>query len=347
MRFCPCALLAVVTAAGLAACGDRTGLLVPDDQLGGSGSSESGSSVSGSSASGSPASGVSTSGLPEDDAGEIGDALPPLDVTVPEDAPTDCPDASSTLIYVMTDQSHLYSFYPPMGAFTMIGTISCPITIATANDGTAAAPFSMAVDRTGIAYVVYNTGELFRVSTATASCRRTPFKGDPSGFAVDFGMGFSRDNGGPGETLYVASGGTMPPQLGSIDTTTFALRIIGPLTPPAPSAELTGTGAGDLFGFYATTGAAACTGSRCSDTSIVQIDKSSGRVTNQTILRGLMIGDAWAFAFWGGDFYTFTHPPRGSSLATRFRPSDGSLVTVSKLREPIVGAGVSTCAPAR
>jgi hypothetical protein len=45
-----------------------------------------------------------------------------------------------------------------------------------------------------------------------------------------------------------------------------------------------------------------------------------------------------------GDFYLFT-APGGSSIVTRFRPSDGSLVQVATLSQTIVGAGVSTCAP--
>ena len=62
----------------------------------------------------------------------------------------------------------------------------------------------MAVDRTGIAYVVFSpSGELFRVSTATAACEPTPFVSGQGGFSSTFGMGFSGDTDG-GETLYVA-----------------------------------------------------------------------------------------------------------------------------------------------
>ena len=66
--------------------------------------------------------------------------------------------------------------------FTLIGTIACPV--VNAGDE----PFSMAVDRTGIAYTVFFNpnrtdpllgGELFRVSTATASCERDDLQAQP------------------------------------------------------------------------------------------------------------------------------------------------------------------------
>ena len=167
----------------VAACGSRTGLLVP---------------------------------LPGDDAGIVDaaaenvihhydaqeedvfveeDALPPLDVQPPPDNyVNDCPDAGSTLIYVITEQNNLLSFYPPTSAFKPIGTIACP-------GAAGSTPFSMAVNRTGIAYVVFSpSGQLFRVSTANASCEPTPFVAGQEGFPTTFGMGFSANADG-GETL--------------------------------------------------------------------------------------------------------------------------------------------------
>jgi hypothetical protein len=269
------------------------------------------------------------------------DALPPVDVTVPHDAFNDCPDGGATFIYVVTENGReLMSFYPPTGEFRSIGTLQCP--------GETGSPFSMAVDRTGIAYVLFSDGELFRVSTATAACRRTGFVSGQRGYSPTFGMGYSHDSVGTGETLYVASDG--PSGLATIDTTHFTLDVIGLFSPPVGGAELTGTGAGDLFGFYATKGSTICDGphASCTDSAIGQIDKSSGKITNQSVLKGLNQGDAWAFAFWGGDFYTFTDPAMmGTTVVTRFSPADGSLASVATLSGPVVGAGVSTCAPAQ
>ena len=57
--------------------------------------------------------------------------------------------------------------------------------------------------------------------------------------------------------------------------------------------------------------------------------------------------DAWAFAFWGGDFYFFTSVGGAPSTVGRFHPADGSFdpVYATLPSGAITGAGVSTCAP--
>ncbi|HEX8794850.1 MAG TPA: hypothetical protein VF765_28080 [Polyangiaceae bacterium] len=270
------------------------------------------------------------------DAGE--DAPPMIEETVDI-----CTDAGSTLVYVMTSQNVLMSFYPPTATFTTIGTLTCP---DPGND----TPFSMAVDRGGIAYVLFESGHLYRVSTRTAVCVPTKFAPGID-FTQQFGMGFSAnadtDGGGDGgETLYIAgdpgwaTGMPMPSTLGTLDVKAFTASSIAGFTPPILQPELTGTGAGKLYAFWAPTDTA--------DTSIVEIDKTTAAVTTLTTLPGVFFGGGWAFAFWGGDFYTFT-APNGfgtSSVVTRYRPSDGSIVQVATASNlTIVGAGVSTCAP--
>ena len=307
------------------ACGDRTGLLVPDMGGGSSGSANSGTPSSGT---GGDDGGPSV----EPDAEVVADALPPIDVTVPQDVFNDCPNAGATFVYVVTKQFNLLSFYPPTAQFRTIGTLKCP--------SQASQPFSMAIDRAGTAYILYEDGELFRASTATAACKATGFAPGQMGFSTTFGMGYSRDSQGTGETLYVA-GAMDPSELATIDTSSFTLNVVGPFMPSIQNAELTGTGGGDLFAFFAPS-------TTNSDASIGQIDKASGKVIAQSTLAGLRQGDGWAFAFWGGDFYTFTDPARNNTtVVTRFRPNDGSLVTVAKLADTVVGAGVSTCAPAQ
>jgi hypothetical protein len=294
-----------------AACGSRTGLLVP---------------------------------VVED--GTVSDAGP--DVTEQDVAPfpvgpNECADAGATLVYLITADSQLMSFDPPTTTFHAIGTIACP-------DPQGTSPFSMAVSRSGVAYVVYESGYLFRVSTLTAACEATSFVPDDAVFAAPFGTGFSADapDAGTdgGETLYVAScpltagGSPGPSSLASIDTTTFALHAIGQLSPVIENAELTGSAAGALFAFWAP--------DESSNTSIVQIDKATAGDTPVATLPGVDLGNAWAFAFWGGDFYLFTAPDGvgSASLVTRYRPADGSITQVGTAPGvTVVGAGVSTCAP--
>ncbi len=319
------AIYLTASVASLVACGDRTGLLLPFETQGQSADA-----------------GAASVTL---DASEQQDTLPPLDVSEPHDVASECPDAGSTLVYVITVSGNLMSFFPPTATFRPIGPIGCPA--GRLDGGELATPFSMAVDRSGIAYVVYNNGELFRVSTATASCRTTSFVSGQNAFSATFGMGFSANTTGTSEVLYVASdeeepdsGPLIPSRLATIDTTTFTLRVVGALPGFANKAELTGTGAGDLFAFYQPPAD--------SDSFIGQIDKSTARITGQSRLPNIDQGNGWAFAFWGGDFYTFTAPGQldpNPTVVSRFRPSDGSIVQLTTLGDEIVGAGVSTCAP--
>ena len=329
-------LIPVACAASVLACGSRTGLLVPDD------GDNSGEDVF------VPADAFGGADAPD---AEVEDALPPIDVTrAPPDAPNPCPDAGSTLIYVITEQNTLMSFYPPTGTFTAIGNIDCPVTITPLGVPT---PFSMAVNESGIAYVVFNDGEVFRVSTANASCRPTGFVME-QGFPSQFGMGFSRDPNLLTETLYVAgdpsdlqdASVSLPAVLGTLDLSTFEVQSLGLFRPSIYGPELTGTGAGDLFAFYGVNQDNENEG----PTAIGQIDKASGQVVAESPLPGVVQGSGWAFGFWGGDFYLFTAPGPVSkvnnpSIVTRFRPADNSIVQVAKTTETIVGAGVSTCAP--
>lgn len=308
----PASVLAVVVA-----CGSRTGLLVP----------------------GAPDGGVADAGADV----VVVDATEPDVIEEPFPVgPNDCPDAGATLIYVITSQSLLMSFDPLAGTFRTIGAIDCP-------DPDDTLPFSMGVSRSGVAYVVYQSGYLFRVSTLTAACEATAFLPDNQVFPGPFGTGFSADapDAGTdgGETLYVAScpmtnGMPVPAALASIDTTTFALHVIGQFQPPILEPELTGTAGGELYAFWAQ--------SETSGSAIVQVDKPTARVTPVTTLPGVDFGSAWAFAFWGGDFYLFTAPggTDSASLVTRYRPSDGSVTSLGTAPGvTIVGAGVSTCAP--
>jgi hypothetical protein len=257
--------------------------------------------------------------------------VPPIDARPHVDVRRDdCPDADATLVYLVSETYDLLSFYPPTATYKTIGKIACPST---------STPFSMGVDRKGKAYVVFLDGHLFQVSTATAACVATPFVVGQNGF-VTFGMGFVSDNGGPQEKLYVAENDlnrlTQPSRgLATIDTTTFQLNFISSFTPPEPRLELTGTGDGRLFGYFPNvTGGGA---------HVIEIDKVTAQVLGDDPLPFGTPNDAFAFAFWGGDFWVF----HGTSQTTvsRFRPSDKTSVDIGTAPAVIVGAGVSTCAP--
>lgn len=305
----------------LAACGSRTGLFVDDmpELLPSDAGPDTGPRRDG--------------GLV--DADEEPDALPPIDARPPIDANrNDCPDAAATLVYLISSDYQLYSFDPSSTATKLIGKIACP---AAPNE----TPFSMAVDRKGVAYIQFTDARLYRVSTLTAACVDTPFQPGQQGFQ-QFGMGFATNDLGPTETLYVAgsrASGTGGEGLARIDLATWRLTKIGDFVPTVINAELTGTGDGRLFGFYAKNA------NGDPPTYIGEVDTANARVLAEKRLDGVGLENGWAFAFWGGDFYAFTAPNGTNSIVTRWRPENDTVTQVATLPARIVGAGVSTCAP--
>jgi hypothetical protein len=259
------------------------------------------------------------------------DALPPIDVVfidVPP-IPTDCPDAGSTLIYVIGSGNELYSFYPPTVAFTKIGVVNCT---------NKSSPFSMGVNRLGIAYSVFDDGELFQISTANAACKPTTYQTNQLGWST-FGMGYASLPDG-GDQLFVIQVDFQNPSLGlgSIDTQTFQLSKVGSFQPDLTSeCELTGTGDGRLF--------ALCLSNDTNDGILAEIDQQTAKVVGEDTLTGLGSGQqALAYAFWGGDFWIFTAPGNTTNV-TKYDPIAKTLTKMTSLNAQIVGAGVSTCAP--
>jgi hypothetical protein len=315
-RFIP----VLIFCAAAAGCGARTPLLVI-------GSEEQADAAANDASIDSPA--------PELDAA-IDSPEPPIDAPMEAPSKEGCADSGTTYIYVVTSEDHLYSFDPPSATFTHIGMLACPKTTASRTN-------SMAVDRLGIAYVSLQDGSLFRVSTATASCRTTTYVPGQRGWG-QYGMGFATNGMGPTETLYVAeaSYNHLSQGLATIDTTSFAFHFIGPFSNPLGDAiELTGTGDGRLFGFFL---AAPGPGGY-----LVQIDKTNATILSVTNLPIGTMKSSFAFSFWGGDFYFFIAPQGAGAMTavTRYRPSDRSLVEVASLQQTVVGAGASTCAPAQ
>lgn len=255
-----------------------------------------------------------------------------------------CSEAAK-LIYVLSDANDLYSFRPDQKQFTKIGKLGCQ---------TAMQPNSMAVDREAVAWVNYvqfdglsgdTAGSLFKVSTFDASCQSTGMALPYNWYRV--GMGFSSDAaGGDSETLYLTGTdnlGSGSPGLGRFDMGSTSLVPIGEFSGAlnGENAELTGTGDGRLFGFFTT-----------SPVQVGELNKGNGSIVGATPLPPVEDPTAWAFSFWGGDFYLYTAPDQGlypnrTTNVTRYRPSDGSIDTtyMVNIGFRIVGAGVSTCAP--
>jgi hypothetical protein len=307
-----------------ASCGARTGLLGYVPEVDASTDAEAGEPI--------------VDAQTEPDAEAEADVVSEPDVVTDGLAPCDPEDL---FVYVVTEEESLYRFDPPSAQFTLVGPLACPTT--------SGSPFSMAVSRTGTAYVLYTSlgvpgavapGRLFAVSTKDASCQETSFLPGQHGFDL-FGMGFAINADQMGETLFVGSStegasGTPPPRLGSIDVSSFDLTEIGAFSGDIGTGpELTSSGDGQLYGYY--TSLSGFGG------HIIDIDKQTAAVQEIAFIPADITIQAFAFAYWGGDFYVFTSPLGGPTTVTRYRPSDGSISVVGSLGATVVGAGVTTC----
>lgn len=250
----------------------------------------------------------------------------------------DCSEAAK-LIYVVDQDRTLSSFDPKRlgtttGPFVDLGTLSCPAMAG-------AEPFSMAVDRNAVAWVIYDSGELFTVNVRQQplSCVKTTFA--PQQGVAKFGMGFvSNAPGAREETLFISGSDFNS----SLATTKFATLTTQPpylvtlLGTMSGAPELTGTGDARLWAFSP----------NVTPPKVARLSKSTGLAEASFELPTLAGSPrAWAFAFWGGDFFVFLERSTDASTRVwRVNGTTGALTqAIADTGRAIVGAGVSTCAP--
>lgn len=252
-----------------------------------------------------------------------------------------CEDDNTKLIYLVSTNNDFLSFDPrklPNDPFHLVGKLHCRA---------GGSPFSMSVDRNGVAWVLYGDGELFKVNITDAKCEPTKFRAGSTG-SLTFGMGFATDKpGGDSEKLYVADN-DFTNQLSSIDMKDLSPHRVGTLSAvEAQNPELTGTSEARLFGFFPAEGA---------PSFVQEIDRATAQPMGKKFQLGsepLGNVSAYAFAQWGGVFYIFTtitDPEtfeENSMVRTIDRATGKYRTVMSQVRYRISGAGVSTCAPER
>jgi hypothetical protein len=251
-----------------------------------------------------------------------------------------CSDDGVKLIYLVDSENDFLSFDPrklPDNPFHLIGKLRC------ADRG--GSPFSMSVDRHGVAWVVYDDGQLFKVAIDDAHCTPTSFVPRSTG-SETFGMGFATDTpGGKTEKLYLAGNDGMH-MLSALDPANLSIAQRGVLTATDEgNPELTGTSDAKLYGFYPV---------EFSAPFVQEIDRTTGGpIGPRWPIGSGSIGliSAYAFAQWGGIFYVFA-TVRGEDFddnsTVRTVDRSGHYKTIMQhLPYRITGAGVSTCAPER
>lgn len=260
---------------------------------------------------------------------------------------TTCPCAPKLdLIYVLSDDRELWTYDPAQNVFAMVGALGCPT-----RDGT----FSMGVGRDGKAWVQTSTaqgdasaGDLFILDVNDpGNCTDPGYQPGANGWQ-HFGMGFvSNSADDPCDRLYGqhwdgGNGGfTEGPnfgKLGVFDPVALQVDTVGAFD--YNGAELTGTGDGRLYAFGGAPSA-----------KLIQFDKTGAQVLETVPFADFPLTSAFAFAFWGGDFYFFTEGGFPASKVTKldYDGSDGGGMALTTVNTSapilIVGAGVSTCAP--
>lgn len=247
-------------------------------------------------------------------------------------APTqmcECAPGLDDGIFVLSDDAELWKFIPSDLSFEMVGDVAC--------DGQNST-FSMAVDRLGFAWIMFQNDAIWKVDiTDTTNCVDPGYV--PGQMGVNkFGMAFvSQSLQDPCDRLY---GNTWNGQGGfgegedigtflSVDPQDGTLSTIGPTD--YNGAELTGTQDGRTFLFAGSPG------------KLIEVDKATGQELDSTEL-GLNLTNAFAFAFFEGDFYFFTEANNNASRVDHLDPDTGEIdriVQTAPIR--VVGAGVSTC----
>lgn len=230
------------------------------------------------------------------------------------------------------DRNGIFSRFDPSAlTSTPVGTLSCM-------NGTM--PFSMNLDQTATAWVVFDDGRLHQVDVTTAACTSTSFVPNQNGFS-GFGMGSVFDATTGKDTLYIAGGPTFR-TLGTLDLGTLTTSVIGNIS--AQSSELAGTGDGQLWAFVPRSATAN------GIPFMERIEPRDAGTLEHHDLTAITSTGGYAIKFWGGAFYIFIGAdvwkvPRSTLVPTMNAPTAPPTLVFSRPGLEVVGAGVSTCAP--
>jgi hypothetical protein len=230
-----------------------------------------------------------------------------------------CSTVSQSLVYLVSDQGDLYAFDPrsdETSDLRWIGQLDCRA---------AGRPQSMAVDRTGLAWVFYDSGELFQVSTTSARCRATAYRHPVQEEFNQLGMSFTGKNP---ETLFIVS-----PAFGLATVDTRSLQVTPRHALVGVLAELSGGPDGKLFVWTAATN------------SVAEVDPTTLATYPLSRFPFLDGTYAWAFAREGGEFFLFSaSDDSASSSLTVYEETTGEAYVRDYLGFVVVGAGRSMCA---
>ncbi len=237
--------------------------------------------------------------------------------------------------YIYTvDGTGMFSRFDPVTLTSLdIGMLNCP---GIAN------PFSMNVDQSGIAWIIFDDGNLFRVDTANAACTATSYVPSQLGFFT-FGMGSVFDSSTGKDTLYLAASpfNATASQLGTLAYPSLTVTQVA--TVPIGWVELAGTGDGQLWGY-------APHSSFSGGPLLFQMNRATGAVIDRYDVPEITTVGGFAVKFFGGSFFVFVGADvwkieRSALLPGKTIPTKAAVRVLTTPGLDVVGAGVSTCAP--
>jgi hypothetical protein len=210
-----------------------------------------------------------------------------IDVTPPPadggaDAGLPC-SSPVIVVYALDPVGQIHALNPISGADTVLGAPQC------GNDNV---QWTMTATRDH-AFIVYTDWTVYEVNLGTLACKRTPF--DPSALGLLGEFGVAAVGAGRTERLfaYGETSGPKGPLLGTCDTTSYSLSLVGTVAPPpgAFPVNLTADEAGNLFAY-----------APASPSWVFELDASTARML-RSAATGVGTGSTWATVAYEGQLF--------------------------------------------
>ena len=239
---------------------------------------------------------------------------PPIAAT-PSRAPLACADGVAPQAYVWASDGTLFAFDPGTLATRSLGVISCT---------SSANPYSLAVSRSGVAYVGYDDGSVYEVDIASLACASTPLAPGQLGLQGFYGIALGAETGA--DRLYVYGEST----LGVSDVSDFILFDVGQVEKaPTQGLDLKVDPYGRMFGLS-------------SGGTLLELDPSTGSIVGQDST-GFDGSAGWALLSYESRLYFIGGRSGGVSL---YDIASKSLLPTGQVNQGIVGAAAVPCIPA-
>ena len=247
-----------------------------------------------------------------------------LDTSLPIIPPlTDCTVETEDYIYLVDLDNILYKFSPKTFQVTVVGPLNCSETSSV---------FSIALQRNGLLWVLFNDGDLYTFNVTDQTCINTGFGRNQTGI-LDFTMAFVKNVGDNKETLFISklyNGGGV---LAEIDTNTLSIVEIGNYSDGAQFATLTGSNDGRLFGLFFD-----------NPPTIKEVDDTDAQILSEYPLNEPFDGFVYLYSFasYENKFFYFLNS-ENSTYIHLFDPKTNRSTLLNTVPFSFFNAATSTC----